>query len=67
MAMRVLLAVWLGLATVVPAWALTPGGGSSATDCLAEFGGSPAHESAAGEPLLVQDSELPAARVEQGS
>ncbi|HEV7731456.1 MAG TPA: hypothetical protein VGR62_04800 [Candidatus Binatia bacterium] len=26
-----------------PAWALTPGGGSPTTDCLAEFGGTPAN------------------------
>ncbi|MEO6029562.1 MAG: hypothetical protein ABIR79_22075 [Candidatus Binatia bacterium] len=41
--MRVLLALLYGLATAIPASALTPGGGSSLTDCLAEFGGSPAN------------------------
>jgi hypothetical protein len=33
----------LSVALVAPAWALTPGGGSAATDCLAEFGGTPAN------------------------
>ena len=41
--MRLLAALLLTLATVVPAAALTPGGGSSVTDCLAEFGGTPAN------------------------
>ena len=41
--MRILVAVLLGFATAVPASALTSGGGSSLTDCLAEFGGSPAN------------------------
>jgi hypothetical protein len=31
------------LLAAAPVWALTPGGGSSATDCLAEFGGTPAN------------------------
>jgi hypothetical protein len=52
MRMRRLLTVGLGLlgtagvAVVAPsdAFALTPGGGSSTTDCLAEFGGTPANQ-----------------------
>jgi hypothetical protein len=45
--MRLLAAVAVvfavSLACAAPAVALTPGGGSSATDCLAEFGGTPAN------------------------
>ena len=40
-ALAALLLVWSA-----PASALTPGGGSSATDCLAEFGGTPANQPA---------------------
>jgi hypothetical protein len=44
MAMRLLFGVVLfAMASAAPAWALTPGGGSSVSDCLAEFGGTPAN------------------------
>ncbi len=43
-AARTLLAVALAIATTGSASALVPGGGSSATDCLAEFGGTPANQ-----------------------
>lgn len=46
MAMRraFVVVVVLLLSSVGPAGALTPGGGSAATDCLAEFGGTPANQ-----------------------
>lgn len=44
MAMRLLIAIALAAATAAPATALTPGGGSKTTDCLAEFGGTPANQ-----------------------
>ncbi len=42
--MRGLATIVLVLALAAPAAALTPGGGSSTTDCLAEFGGTPANQ-----------------------
>lgn len=42
--MRLLLAIVGVAALAAPAAALTPGGGSSSTDCLAEFGGTPANQ-----------------------
>ena len=39
---RLLIALGFALLATAPAAALTPGGGSSSTDCLAEFGGTPA-------------------------
>jgi hypothetical protein len=44
--MRVPAALAIVLWLAVPASALTPGGGSSTTDCLAEFGGTPANQPA---------------------
>lgn len=44
--MRVVIVLLFGLLATVPAAALTPGGGSSSTDCLAEFGGTPANQPA---------------------
>jgi hypothetical protein len=43
---RLLLTIALAAALATPASALTPGGGSSGTDCLAEFGGTPANQPA---------------------
>jgi hypothetical protein len=42
MPMRVVFALLFALLATAPAAALTPGGGTSSTDCLAEFGGTPA-------------------------
>jgi hypothetical protein len=44
--MRILIAIACVLLATAPAAALTPGGGSSSTDCLAEFGGTPANQPA---------------------
>ena len=65
--MRWLLAIVLGLVVAAPASALTPGGGSSTTDCLAEFGGTPANQPASrpreirctdNDPVCDDDPEL---------
>jgi hypothetical protein len=42
--MRLLVAIALVSSLAAPASALTPGGGSATTDCLAEFAGTPANQ-----------------------
>ncbi|MCC6848621.1 MAG: hypothetical protein IT294_08980 [Deltaproteobacteria bacterium] len=44
--LRALVLAFAFALTPPPTFALTPGGGSSATDCLAEFGGTPANRPA---------------------
>lgn len=44
--MRLLLAMLCVASLATPAAALTPGGGSATSDCLAEFGGTPANQPA---------------------
>jgi hypothetical protein len=67
-----LFAVALVVATVHDVAALTAGGGDATTDCLAEFGGTPANRPAAnprdircvdGDPTCDEDPELGVCRV----
>jgi hypothetical protein len=73
MALRILVAAVIALALAHPAAALTPGGGSATTDCLAEFGGTPANQPPSrpreirctdNDPTCDQDPELGICRFE---